>query len=334
MGKFGQVGVSDFAAANTPTNGNTAGIMANVHPCPLDTQGPSSKSSLRNFTLTPTAADLANLPAWALRHPILPPDRWKPYPRMKHILIVLLALASRQVHAAVTVDFEGDGPLPMVYFGKGPGYTTIPDKGISSSKAVVLANIGASYLPRPSSDPSPVGSFAASAKFTVGIFFKMSAFPDAQSTKSPGVKSQVLWLGLVDGTQGFTGLPFASVQFKDSAGAATLRIKANGPQSEVFTLLLNQWYYFEASFTRLPKDSNTQSSGGVEYELLLRETTPEGLLGKQVGAFKTTLGNTPATHKMHYEAKLNGPVFPGFKGHEGLANGAEGVIDNFFADHN
>lgn len=231
---------------------------------------------------------------------------------------------------AVTIDFEGDGRSPFIGLSD-PQYRMVEKKGIRGSQALLAANYTVATLDGKGGKSFPAGTFTKGGKIIVGTFFKFSAFPKAEITTPPTASSQALRIGFTSGPgKRFSGMPSACIQFTGQEGTAVLRTATSGQQGEGFKLKLNQWYYFEACFTRLPKSAENPKETKVRYELSLKEATNEGLLGDEVTSMATTLDNPTNKTMWHDPKSMDGPIHAGFKGDAAFGHGASAVIDNFF----
>ena len=252
---------------------------------------------------------------------------------MKAIAIPLLLLASAGSSAfadAVTIDFEGDGRSPFHAISD-PQYRLVEKKGIRGSQALLAANYTVATLDGKGGKSFPAGTFTKGGKVVVGTFFKFSAFPNVEKTTPPSASANALRIGLTGGPgKRFSGMPSACLLFTGQDGRGILRIATSGQQGNGFKLKPNQWYYFEAGFTRLAKSADNPKETKVRYELSLKEATNEGLLADEVVVFDSIVDNPGNKTIWHDPAGMNGVIHAAFKGDAAFGQGASAVIDNFF----
>jgi hypothetical protein len=248
---------------------------------------------------------------------------------------LLGVFSSLAAHAQVTVDFDPSGELEA-HFPGGPAYAENATGGLNSSVGVNLANLAPDTLSGSQAESLAINGFANGAKFTVGMYFKLSAFGNSV-VNSQG--TQFLRLGLTNGAgDNFANMPFSTIDLTNlSTGAARFLIRDGGNTvvaapgfsagsggaltGVTFDLDLSQWYYFETTFTR-PGDTTTTA---VDYAMSVWTASSTGALGTEIAS--ANVAGSTAGHAGTTE--LNKAAFAGFK-----ASGATtGVLDNFYGSN-
>ena len=192
--------------------------------------------------------------------------------------------------------------------------------GLDGTTGIALDNLGVSSFDGSEAEWLPANTFVSGAKFTVGTFFQASNL---------GASGQLLRLGLTNGgADNYAGLPFVSLELTGSGARFVVRGGGtNEPRDPIpFALQTDEWYYFEATFTRIGNGTEV----AVNYEATVAEASSDGVIGKVVRNYQV-LGQTGGHLVTGGTAgsELNGSIFGGFKGHEALPASAA-VIDNFF----
>ncbi len=213
---------------------------------------------------------------------------------------------------SAVVDFDPTGEFAAQFHGG--SYSENATGGLNGSVAITLANANVASFDGSQSESYAANAFTIGKSFTVGAYFKMSAFGTGT-----GVNGQILRLGLTNGgTDNFSGLPFSTIELTNPAtGAAKFVVRENNEGNPVlnsFTLSTGQWYYFETTLTR-------SAGSTTDYEFLIATASGDGTLGAVFASDSASSGNAVS--------ELSKAIYGGFKGHAAYANGAAGVMDRF-----
>jgi len=228
-------------------------------------------------------------------------------------IIVLLLGAHRTVHAGAVVDFDPTGEFATQF--NGGAYSENTTGGLNGSIGINLASLAPTTFDGSQSESYTATDYNVGDAFTVGAFFKLSAFGGG-----PGTSGQVLRLGLTNGgTNNFANLPFSTIELTGSGGEARLVQRETETQdTDTFSLATNQWYYFETTFTR-------DAEAVIAYDMTVAGATAAGVIGSVIESYSVTnSGGTFVT------TELDKAIYGGFKGHDAFNNGAIAVLDNFY----
>lgn len=214
-----------------------------------------------------------------------------------------------------TADFDPAGEFAAQFTGG--IYTESAGAGLNASNAMTLANGSVTSFGGTQSVSLPAGGFATGTAVTLGAYFKMSAFGT-----STGVAGQAVRLGLTNGGSGtFANLPFSTIELTNAAtGAAKFVFRETNhslPVLGTFDLDPDVWYYFETTFTRT-------GAGSIDLAMSVYPASSDGSLGTLLAS-----GSSNGVTGGLGTAAMDLAIYGAFKGHQALANGAAGVLDDF-----
>mgnify|MGYP000029406616 CR=1 FL=1 len=226
--------------------------------------------------------------------------------------LALFTLA-QEAFASTIVTFNNSGDF-NAQFSPDNQYTEASSGGLNNSRAIVLATNNPTSFDGPASES--VDFSVEGAKMTVGTFFNLSSFPTTTNATA-----EIIRLGLTAGGSGnFADLPYATFRRTspdDSDFQLQLRGTTAGP---IFTLSTDTWYYFEATFT------NAVAPDTVHHDMAIYNATNSGGIGSLVNQLSGDVSGGI------YESSFS-TLVGGFKVEQGLDNGADGVMDNFYVDN-